>query len=51
MALEYRERNFPGLYVIKKKVAKMAIFGPKAWVNPLGKMSIFRLYEPVVFIA
>ena len=23
----------------------MAIFGPKAWVNPFGKMSIFRLFE------
>ena len=27
----------------------MAIFGPKAWVNPLGKMSIFRLFEVLVF--
>ena len=23
----------------------MAIFGPKPWVNQLGKMSIFRLFE------
>ena len=23
----------------------MAIFGPKPWVNPFGKMSIFRLFE------
>ena len=29
----------------------MAIFGPKLWVNPFGKMSIFRLFELVVFIA
>ena len=29
----------------------MAIFGGKPWVNPLGKMSIFRLFELVVFIA
>ena len=29
----------------------MAIFGPKPWVNPAGKMSIFRLFEPLVFIA
>ena len=28
----------------------MAIFGPKAWVNPFGKMSIFRLFEFLVFI-
>ena len=29
----------------------MPIFGPKQWVNPLGKMSIFRLFERFVFIA
>ena len=29
----------------------MAIFGPKPWVNPFGKMSIFRLFELLVFIA
>ena len=27
----------------KKKIGKMAISGPKPWVNPFGKMSIFRL--------
>ena len=33
--LEYHKRYFPGLYCLKKKkVAKMAIFGPKRWVNP-----------------
>ena len=32
----------------KKKVRKMAIFGPKPWVNPIAKMTIFEL---VVFIA
>ena len=35
----------------QKKVRKMAIFGPKPWVNPFGKMSIFRLFELLVFIA
>ena len=50
--LEYRKRHFPGLYCLKKKVGKMAIFGPKPWVNPFGKMSIFRLFfELLVFIA
>ena len=29
----------------------MAIFGPKPWVKPLGKMSIFGLFELLVFIA
>ena len=35
----------------KKKVGKMAIFGPKPWVNPFGKMLIFRFFELLVFIA
>ena len=35
----------------KKKVGKMAIFGAKQWVNPFGKMSIFRLLELLVSIA
>ena len=42
--LEYRKRTFPGLYCQKKKLGKMAIFGPKQWVNPFTKMSIFRLF-------
>ena len=29
----------------------MAIFIPKTWVNPFGKMSIFRLFKLLVFIA
>ena len=36
---------------LKKKVGKIAIFGPKPWVNVFGKMSIFRLFEFLVFIA
>ena len=28
----------------------MAIFGQKPWVNPFEKMSIFRLFEVLVFI-
>ena len=27
----------------------MAIFGPKPWVNPIGKMSIFRLFNLFFF--
>ena len=49
--LDYRKRHFPGLYCLKRKVGKMAIFGPKPWVNPLGRMSMFRLFELLVFIA
>ena len=29
----------------------MVIFGRKRWVNPFGKMSIFPLFELLVFIA
>ena len=49
--LEYRKRHFSGLYCLKKKVERMAIFGPKPWVNPFGKMSIFRSFDLRVFIA
>ena len=35
----------------KKKDGKIAILRPKPWVNPFGKMSIFRLFELLVFIA
>ena len=27
----------------------MAMFGLKAWVNPFGKMSIYRFFELLVF--
>ena len=37
-------------YFAKKKVGKLVIFGPKPWVNSFGKMSIFRLFELLVFI-
>ena len=47
--LECRKRHFPGLYCLNKKVGKMAIIGPKPWVNPFGKMSIFRLFETSSF--
>ena len=48
--LEYRKRHFPGLYCLTRKVGKMAICGPKPWVNPLGRMSMFRLVELLVFL-
>ena len=49
--VEYRKRHFPGLYCLKKNVEKMTIFGPKPWVNPFGKMIIFRFFKLLVFIA
>ena len=41
------------LAYIPKKInsGKMANFGPEPWTNPIGKMSIFRLFELLVFIA
>ena len=38
-------------YIAKKNVGKMAIFEPKPWVNPFGKISIFPTFELPVFIA
>ena len=35
----------------KKKVGKMAIFGPKPWIIPFGKMSIFQFFGLPFFIA
>ena len=49
--LEDRKGHFPMLHCRKKKDGKMAVFGPKPWVNPFGKMSNFRLFELLVFIA
>ena len=48
--LEYRKRHFSGLHCLNKKVGKMAIFGPNPWLNPFGKMSIFRVFKRFVFI-
>ena len=35
----------------KENVGKMAIFEKKPWVDSFGNISIFRLFECVVFIA
>ena len=48
--LEYHKRHFPGIYCLKKKVRKMAIFGPKPWVQMFGKLWISRLFKLLVFI-
>ena len=49
-AQEYRKRHFRGLYFQNKKVGKKAIFGPKPWINPLGKRSNLRLFKLLVFL-
>ena len=50
-APDYRRSHCHGPYCLKKKVGKIAIFAPKPWVNPFGKMSIFRFFGLLVFIA
>ena len=47
--LEYSKRDFSGLYCVKKKVWKMAIFEPQLSVNPLGKMSILSTFSTSSF--
>ena len=47
--VEYRKGHFPGWYCRKKKDGKMAIFGPKPWVIPFEKMSIFWLFERLFY--
>ena len=41
--LEYRKSHYSNLQCLKKNVAKMAIFGPKPWVNPFGKCPFFDI--------
>ena len=43
------KKHFPGLLCFKKKVRKMPILIPKPWVNPFGKISIFRLFKLRLF--
>ena len=51
-ALKYHKKHSPGLDCLKKKQdGKMANFGPKPWTNPFGKISIFHLFQLLVFIA
>ena len=51
----FRSRVSPNTFswpiILKKEVDKMAIFGPKPWVNPFGKISNFGLFELFLFIA
>ena len=49
--VEYRKRRFPGLYCLKEKVGKMAIFTPKPWINPFEKLSIFRFFCTSFFVS
>ena len=51
LVLEYCQAHFSGLYCLKIKVEKMAFFRLKPWVNPFRKISIFRLFELLAFIA
>ena len=42
---------FLAYITFKKKLGKMAFFRPKLWVNPIGKMSIFAVFDLLVLIA
>ena len=48
--LEFRERDFPGLYRLKKQLEKWP-FLEQNHVNPFKNMSFFRLFEFLVFVA
>ena len=49
--LEYHKTPFSGPYCPKIRDGKMANFWGKPNVNTFGKMSIFRLFQLLVFIA
>ena len=49
--LEYHKTHFPRLYCLTKKHGKIANFSWKPWTNPFEKISIFRLFELLVFKA
>ena len=49
--LGHHRTHFPSLYCQKIKGGKMAVFGPKQWTNPFGKMTIFRFFDLLIFIA
>ena len=43
--LAYCKTYFSGLFCLKKKDGKMAIFRPKPWTNPFRKIPIFLLFQ------
>ena len=45
------KKNFGGLCFLKNKSWKNGHLQTKTWVNPFGKMSIFRLFELLVLVA
>ena len=48
--LEYRKRHFPDLYCLKTKLGKMAIFGPKPWVNHFSRNCQFLNFLNFLFL-
>ena len=49
LLLEYRKRQSPCLYCLKKKDGKMSIFRSKPWINPFEKIPIFGLFGTSFF--
>ena len=50
IALEYRKRNFPGLYLIKKtdQLEKWPFLDQNHWLTPLEKCQFFEDRKSVV---
>ena len=42
--IDNRQRHYPGLYSLRRKVGKKAIFWPITWVNPFGKNVTFSTF-------
>ena len=49
--LENHKRHLPGIYCLQKKLWKNGHSWTKTMSHPFGKMSIFRLFKILVFIA
>ena len=51
LVLKYHKRHFPGLYCVKKKRWKVAIFAQSHGLTPLEKCPFFDFLKLLVFIA
>ena len=49
--LEYRKTYFRGLYCLKKNLETWPLLDQNHGLTPWAKMSIFRIFERLVFIA
>ena len=49
--VEYRKTRFLSYIAKRQKGEKMTTFGPKQWTNRFGKISIFRHFKVLCFLA